>query len=147
MIYTEFDLNKVHNLTKKGLNFQEIKNALRLEKVKACGGEKIEILIDAICEHYNVTREQLRHKTRLGHIVEARRMYCYLSRAFTPKSFKFIGGKINRDHATVLHQVNNISGYVEIKDTGIISDIDDITREYQKNVKLFEDNLKHKQNV
>lgn len=147
MIFTEIDLHKMHNLTKMGYNFQQVLDEIRAERLKPCDGDKIKVLKESICDHYRVTDEELTSRSRLGHIVEARRMFCYLSRILTPKSLKYIGKQINRDHATVLHQFNNITGYVHVKDSAIISDIDDITREYMKNVKLHENKLKEKQNV
>ena len=83
-------------------------------------------------------------RSRLGHIVEARRMFCYLSRMLTPKSLKVIGKKIDRDHATVLHQFNNVAGYVHISDSSIISDIDTITSQYLKRLNNYENELEQK---
>lgn len=40
--------------------------------------------------------------------VNARALYCSLSKKYTGYSLSKIGSKINRNHATVLHSINNI---------------------------------------
>lgn len=138
MSYNERDLHKVYSLAKRGFNFQESLEALKIDRVKACDGDKLQILVNSICNYYHVTIEELNGRSRLGYIVEARRMYCYLARVLTPKSLNSIGKKILRNHATVLHQFKQVTGYVDIKDGSIISDIDDVTSDYYKNLKLHE---------
>jgi len=144
MLYTEVDLQKVYSLAKRGFNFIDSLNSLKIDKIKTSDSDRLEVLKNTICEHYAVNDEEIMSRSRLGHIVEARRMFCYLSRMLTPKSLKVIGKKIDRDHATVLHQFNNVAGYVHISDMSIISDIDDITKEYFKNLKVHEAQLKQK---
>jgi chromosomal replication initiator protein len=138
MNYNERDLHKVYSLAKRGFNFQESLEALKTDRIKACDGDKLQILVNSICNYYHVTIEELTGRTRFGYIVEARRMYCYLARVLTPKSLKSIGKKISRDHATVLHQFKQVSGYVDVNDRTIISDIDDVTLDYYKNLKIHE---------
>jgi len=144
MLYTEVDLQKFYSLAKRGYTFVDSINSLKLDREKQVHDDRLEILKTTICEHYAVNDEEIMSRSRLGHIVEARRMFCYLSRMLTPKSLKVIGKKIDRDHATVLHQFNNVAGYVHISDMSIISDIDDITKEYFKNLKVHEAQLKQK---
>ena len=144
MLYTEVDLQKFYSLAKRGYTFVDSINSLKLDREKQVHDNKLEILKSTICEHYAVNDEEIMGRSRLGHIVEARRMFCYLSRMLTPKSLKVIGKKIDRDHATVLHQFNNVAGYVHISDSSIISDIDTITSQYLKRLNNHENELEQK---
>ena len=144
MLYTEVDLQKFYSLAKRGYTFVDSINSLKLDREKQVHDNKLEILKSTICEHYAVNDEEIMGRSRLGHIVEARRMFCYLSRMLTPKSLKVIGKKIDRDHATVLHQFNNVAGYVHISDSSIISDIDTITSQYLKRLNKHENELEQK---
>lgn len=144
MLYTEVDLQKFYSLAKRGYTFVDSINSLKLDREKKVHDNRLEILKSTICEHYAVNDEEIMGRSRLGHIVEARRMFCYLSRMLTPKSLKVIGKKIDRDHATVLHQFNNVAGYVHISDSSIISDIDTITSQYLKRLNNYENELEQK---
>jgi chromosomal replication initiation ATPase DnaA len=144
MLYTEVDLQKFYSLAKRGYTFVDSINSLKLDRQKQVHDNRLEILKSTICEHYAVNDDEIMGRSRLGHIVEARRMFCYLSRMLTPKSLKVIGKKIDRDHATVLHQFNNVAGYVHISDSSIISDIDTITSQYLKRLNNHENELEQK---
>ena len=144
MLYTEVDLQKFYSLAKRGYTFVDSINSLKLDREKQVHDDRLEILKTTICEHYAVNDDEIIGRSRLGHIVEARRMFCYLSRMLTPKSLKVIGKKIDRDHATVLHQFNNVAGYVHISDNSIISDIDTITSQYLKRLNNYENELEQK---
>ena len=144
MLYTEVDLQKFYSLAKRGYTFVDSINSLKLDRQKQVHDNRLEILKSTICEHYAVNDDEIMGRSRLGHIVEARRMFCYLSRKLTPKSLKVIGKKIDRDHATVLHQFNNVAGYVHISDSSIISDIDTITSQYLKRLNNHENELEQK---
>lgn len=144
MLYTEVDLQKFYSLAKRGYTFVDSINSLKLDRQKKVHDNRLEILKNTICEHYAVNDDEIMGRSRLGHIVEARRMFCYLSRMLTPKSLKVIGKKIDRDHATVLHQFNNVAGYVHISDSSIISDIDTITSQYLKRLNNYENELEQK---
>ncbi len=143
----EINLHNVYCLTKKGMTFQEIISKLRVEKMKSSDGDRIDILIDTVCQFYDITYDELKSRSRQGYKVEARRMYCYLARVLTRKSLKDIGLKIDRDHATVLHQYKNMSGYVEICDTNMINDVNNITEEYESNIEAYDFHAKENVNV
>jgi transcriptional regulator with AAA-type ATPase domain len=46
--------------------------------------------------------------TRKREYVEARALYYKLAKEYTKLSLERIGGKLNRDHATVIHALNNV---------------------------------------
>jgi hypothetical protein len=53
-------------------------------------------------------------KTRQREHVEARALYFKLCRDFTSKSFYDIGKSLNKNHATVIHAVNNVYPMAEM---------------------------------
>ena len=63
--------------------------------------EKIKQFVDRYYG-FNIDRN-----TRKDEYVKARTMYYYLSRTYTSQPLSEIGGLLNKDHATVLHSINN----------------------------------------
>lgn len=141
-MFTESDLFKVHSLTQRGFNFTECLNSIRLDRIKASEGDKLKIILEVVSNYYKVSEEDIKSQYRKMEIVEARRMFCYLSRMFTNKSLNKIGLMINRNHATVLHQFQNIVGYIDIKDKQVLSEIDELTIEYHRLIKLHEKQIR-----
>ena len=54
------------------------------------------------------TTEDITSKSREQAISDARAIYCKLAREHTNFSFKAIGESLNRNHATVIHAINNV---------------------------------------
>lgn len=136
MIYRESDLFKCHQLAQRGFNFNECLDMIRIDKIGTTDTDRLDVLFNVVSEHYELTREQLAGSTRKGHVVEGRRMFLYLARILTNKSLSVIGARVNKDHATVLHQFRKGVSYFEIKDEQFLSDYDTVTKEYHKRLKL-----------
>lgn len=66
---------------------------------------------DAVCEYFNITREQMLAKTRKRQIVQARQIAMFLCRNLISNcSLATIGMEIGgKDHATVLHSCTTVS--------------------------------------
>ncbi|MCD8312922.1 MAG: chromosomal replication initiator protein DnaA [Bacteroidales bacterium] len=86
------------------------------EKVteKIVGEQRTELTIDmiqnAVCDYFNITREDLVSKSRKREIVQARQIAMYLSRNHINCSFSTIGSEIGgKDHATVVHACGIVS--------------------------------------
>lgn len=62
-------------------------------------------IIKTIVENY--FGYPLNQKSRMRHIVDARRIYYRLCREFTNRSLFIIGKTMDRDHATALHGVRS----------------------------------------
>ena len=64
--------------------------------------DKLESLLDFICNLLGVTVEEAKGTVRYSEIVRARQIYCYFARemGFT---YKKVASIINRDHATVIY--------------------------------------------
>tara|TARA_R100000426_G_scaffold76740_1_gene54264 strand:+ start:305 stop:649 length:345 start_codon:yes stop_codon:yes gene_type:complete len=68
-----------------------------------------ECIVNYVCTHFELTRKQLRGKSRKSHIVDARQS-CALAFREIGKTYKFIANVINRkDHTTIMHLVKRRS--------------------------------------
>lgn len=77
-----------------------LKNRISLEKIK-----------QFVDRHY---RFNIDRNTRKDEYIQARTMYYFISREYTSKSLSDIGALLDKDHATVLHNLKNNHGfYVE----------------------------------
>lgn len=70
-------------------------------------------LIDKVCSLYDVTLMDLKGNSHKGEIVEARQVLFYIFRNKFKYAFTKIGDIFNKNHATVLHGVKKINGYIE----------------------------------
>ena len=81
---------------------------------KIVGQEQKEVstalVIDSVCEYFNITRDMLLSTSRKRQIVQARQIAMYECRNLIPNcSLSTIGSQIGgKDHATVLHACNTV---------------------------------------
>lgn len=74
----------------------------------------IEQIIKAVCDHYQVTTEQLSSRSRSRAIAFPRQMAMYLARTETDASLPQIGEKLGgRDHTTILYGYEKIASLAE----------------------------------
>ncbi|MBQ0080805.1 MAG: chromosomal replication initiator protein DnaA [Alistipes sp.] len=74
----------------------------------------IDHIIDIVCEHMNVTVEQLKSEDRRREIAIARQLAMYLAKGHTKAPLVSIGAAIgNRNHATVLHSCKTIQNLMD----------------------------------
>lgn len=66
----------------------------------------VEIIIDEVCGHTHLEREEILCKSRTQRLSSARQLLCYVVREVTGLSFPKVGRMVNRDHATVIHSYN-----------------------------------------
>ena len=103
---------------------------ISLDKIK----EKVE-------EYYSVA--ELKDKSRISEVVEARRMFCYYARKHALNkngkgySFRNISEFLGIHHATIIHHTNVIDAWVKHQDKEILKDI----------WNLFELNLAKKKDI
>ncbi|WP_456369816.1 chromosomal replication initiator protein DnaA [Thermodesulfatator atlanticus] len=67
-----------------------------------------DFIVDLVCKHFRVSREELFSRKREKKIAFPRQVAMYLCRRFTDESLQSIGKLFNRDHATVVYAVKNI---------------------------------------
>ncbi len=68
----------------------------------------LEHIIEFICKGYDLTRKQLKSKSRKKQIVLARNTAFFLARKHTELSLKDIGEALGRKHSTVLKGITNV---------------------------------------
>jgi chromosomal replication initiation ATPase DnaA len=74
----------------------------------------IQPLIIAVCNYFDLSKEEVLGKRRLKQIVNARHMLYYLAYVKTKYTLPEIGRMLGRDHTTILHgyqKVKNQKGY------------------------------------
>jgi len=75
----------------------------------------IDQVIDIVCRYYSVTAEALSSSSRKSTIAYPRQVAMYIARTETEASLPQIGAALgNRDHTTILHGCEKITGLVEI---------------------------------
>lgn len=70
-------------------------------------------IIRRVCEYYEVMPKQLFGSSRKRKFVEPRYMAWYLMRKHTDLTLKTMGNIFDRDHATVLHGLRAIQGWID----------------------------------
>lgn len=81
-----------------------VANSIRIQHKKV----NFEIIADAVATYYNMEPDMLFTKTRKREVSDARQIVMYMAKKMADMSFKSIGTKLDRTHATVLHGCKNI---------------------------------------
>ena len=85
------------------------------------GGVKRELSVlfiqEVVANHYGIQVEDLCSKKRTAHITLARHMAMYLSRMLLDESLTKIGQAFGRDHTTVIHACDKITGEIEMDES------------------------------
>ncbi len=82
---------------------QEVIERLGLRSAPACA-PTIEVIQDAVCAHFSITREELLSRSRAERLAWPRHVAMYLARELTDHSLPVIGREFGgRDHSTVLN--------------------------------------------
>ena len=85
-----------------------------------------EEIIKVICRELQMDFDEVKNrKTRLREFVYARQLYSYFCKEYTNESLAKIGKFINKNHATIIHSINQIKDYYEV-DKVIKNDVDKI---------------------
>ncbi len=74
----------------------------------------LDFIQKVVAEHFDVTQEEMRDKTRKRNIVMARQLSMYLAKNLTNQSLKVIGEYFGgRDHSTVIHSCKAVQDLLE----------------------------------
>lgn len=74
---------------------------------------QVDKLFELIHKHMQVSKEQLKSKTRLRDFVEARYIFAYIVKNQTNLSWRLIGEYINRDHSTTIYYVKQANWFLK----------------------------------
>ncbi|MCP4428184.1 MAG: chromosomal replication initiator protein DnaA [Chloroflexi bacterium] len=109
-------LNKVmaySQLTGNGVD-EDLINMALADLVRRPQKVTVERVIEAVCDHYNVTDEALTGSSRARIVAFPRQIAMYLARTETDASLPQIGAKLgNRDHTTIMYGHGKISTLIE----------------------------------
>jgi len=91
--------------------------------------KRAEKLREAVLKYYNVTLEEFLHKGRKDGNVLARQAFCYLCHHMCRLRQVDVAPLINRDRTTYIHALEQINGYLKVKDPRFtVEDIENIKR-------------------
>jgi len=106
-------------IAQASLNRKEIDLELAQATLKNIVTEDVtEINIDYIqkfvCNHYNISLDLMKSKTRIREMVVARQVAMYFCKKFTDLSLKAIGYSFGkRDHSTVIHAISTVNDMMD----------------------------------
>ena len=93
-----------------------------------------EEILKVICRELQIDFDEVKNrKTRLREFVYARQLYSYFCKEYTNESLAKIGKFINKNHATIIHSINQIKGYYDY-DNVIKNDVDKINNVFKHKV-------------
>lgn len=74
--------------------------------------DRINLLREAVCKHYNISVEDFDDRRRFREVVDAKRMFCFFARKHFKKTYKSIADLLNSHHATVIHHEKKMKDYL-----------------------------------
>lgn len=91
----------------------------------------VQRVINAICQAFGVSEEQLSSRTRVREIVSARHMFYKIGRDTLGMTYKTLGstltmGRKGYDHSTVMHAIEAINDLMSIKDEIVTSKYNEV---------------------
>lgn len=93
-----------------------------------------QIIIEMVCDHYDLTMEQMISKNRSNYIAFPRQVAMYLCKTMTECSLETIGDLLGgKNHSTVIHGAKIIADKYE-KDENIRKDIDAIKKKIDPSI-------------
>lgn len=74
----------------------------------------LQLIVEIVSEHFNITLEQMLSKSRAGDIVRPRMIAMYLAKNMTNSSLDAIGTFLGgRDHSTIIHGIKQIGAKID----------------------------------
>lgn len=104
-----------------------ISNAVKTSKKQIT----FEMIVETVCEFYDVNTDAIYGKTRKREISDARQLVMYLAKELTQLSSTNIGVRLSRDHATVLHSCKTVKERISV-DKKLQEDVEQIQNELKK---------------
>ena len=84
-------------------------------------------IIENVCEYFQIETKTMVSKCRNRNLVVARQLAMYFIKKYTNLTLEKIGKLFGgRDHTTVIHSINTIEGFIDIKDGLFLKMIYDI---------------------
>lgn len=80
----------------------------RNDRQPTCGQDVADIIVNLVCERYQITRADLEGRSRAREIADPRHLAIYLINEFTELTLRQMSDFIPRDHSTMLHSIKLI---------------------------------------
>ena len=79
-----------------------------------------QLIIDVVCEHFHITKEQMISKSRSNDIAKPRQIAMYLCKNMTGVSLENIAELLGgRDHSTVIHGINKVEAELQTNEATV----------------------------
>lgn len=102
------------SLTRREIDLEMAKTALRHIIQDVDTEVNLDFIQKTVADHFNLTVDLLKDKTRKKEVVMARQLAMYFAKEMTPMSLKLIGhGFGGRDHTTVIHSLEVVSDQLD----------------------------------
>lgn len=101
---------------------------------------KLQMIIMAVCDYYQITKEQLISKNRKPFLVRARQMYFHFCNEFSNFNLTEMAEFIERDHSTATYSIKKINIEKEIYED-IKNEIKGVTEKLFKTSELVIDDI------
>jgi chromosomal replication initiation ATPase DnaA len=95
------NLQVLYLVAKNSTTYKEFFDKISKSKIKTI--DELDYIIEFISGIIGIDSKEIKSKARCRDLVEYRVVYYYLAKKYTDNSLKRIGGKVNKNHATVLH--------------------------------------------
>ena len=93
---------------------QELVNVALSDLIRQSDKVSVETVMDAVCQYYHISKEDLAGPSRKKTIAFPRQMAMFLARTETNASLPQIGEKLgNRDHTTILYGYEKVAKMIE----------------------------------
>lgn len=121
-LLTVISLSQIKN-QKIDLKFAE-------ECLKSVPNSKISVekIIDKVCEYYEVTKEEIKGKSKIKTLTLPRQVAMYICNVLTELNYGAIGRNFSKDRTTVMHNVERIKDLIK-NDAILSADVEIIIRE------------------
>ncbi|MFL1707172.1 chromosomal replication initiator protein DnaA [Campylobacter sp. MOP7] len=104
------NLNAYATLMRQEISLEFAKNILRDQIKEKRENINLESIIEIVSKELNIKPSEIKSKSRVKNIVEARRIVIYLAKNLTPNSMPQIASYFNmKDHSAVSHNIKKIN--------------------------------------
>lgn len=76
-----------------------------------------ENIMEAICQHFNVTQKAVTGRGNVSKLVYCRHLYCYLCRRLLKVTLEEAGRVIRRDYTTVINSVRRMNNFLDTEES------------------------------
>lgn len=102
-----FLYNMEHQEITMEIAVKELQSIINPDEKKAITPK---LIIDVVCDHFGITRDQLISKDRRNEVAKPRQIVMYLCKNMTQSTYNSIGDALGgKDHATVIHGIRTIT--------------------------------------